>query len=209
MYRSIAGLWNHNPDPIDGLKFDALAERLRKDMQANPRYFNELTAKYFVYNPHRIVVTMQPDTRFTVDRGRLPVPVTEMPPKMIADHRKKMKNFDAVINAKLNKDVLPRLTLQELTITSLPSPVNVEKISGVSVSFYPQATNGVVHFRAVLGTSHVPGELKELLSLFCKMISFVGDNIKEKLVCKIKQQNLNINARSTHATRASSKEVLT
>ena len=54
------GSWLHGGDPVNILNFDADLERLREELAKGPFFENQIK-KYFLNNPHRVLLTLAPD----------------------------------------------------------------------------------------------------------------------------------------------------
>lgn len=53
--------WNHNEEnPLAGLGVNANVKRFVADLEANPKFLEELVEKYFLKNQHKLTMTMDP-----------------------------------------------------------------------------------------------------------------------------------------------------
>ena len=55
---------NHDGDPFQALRLDEKVARFKSLREQNPKFLQEVVAKYFVDNPHRLTLTMTPSTDY-------------------------------------------------------------------------------------------------------------------------------------------------
>ncbi len=63
MRRSLRA-WLHNSKPWEGLLLDPPLAKIKENLAANKKYFESLIQKYFIDNPHRALVILEPKEDF-------------------------------------------------------------------------------------------------------------------------------------------------
>jgi len=66
------------------------------------------------------------------------------------------------------------LSLNDLKKTTDSIPLKKENINNTTVFIFPQPTNQVTYFRSLLNTSHLTKDLKNLIPLFCNVVTRMG-----------------------------------
>jgi Zn-dependent M16 (insulinase) family peptidase len=61
----------HGGDPLAGLRINAMVERLRAEMAADPEFWQKVIRERFVENKHRVTLHMTPDAEV---RPKPPLP---------------------------------------------------------------------------------------------------------------------------------------
>jgi hypothetical protein len=174
---SVSSTWIHGGDPLRVLKFDADLAEIRRRMEQG-RFFEQQLAHYFLENPHRLRLTLSPDPDLAERTARK---VREQ-----LEHVHSQMSVDAVDQLRRDADALRRLQEAQEPPDCLPTllrediPAEVEKIAenrsdrDQAVSYYEQATSGIVYFAAASGCSGLPEPLIGLVPFFCHAFARVG-----------------------------------
>ncbi|MFC1814407.1 insulinase family protein [Thermodesulfobacteriota bacterium] len=174
---SFAGGWFHGGDPVRAIKFDADLDKIRKAVSKGP-FFENRIKKYFLDNPHRVLLTLVPDQLMEdKENRRVAAELDRVKADMIPAKLKKIQ-ADAEALKKLQEtredlSCLPTLDLKE--IPPIVKGVNATPSEGRSpVVIYTQPTAGIFYFTAALGSGALQKELIPLVPFFCYAFSKIG-----------------------------------
>jgi len=174
---AVSSTWIHGGDPLRVLKFDADLAEIRHRM-AQGRFFEQQLACTFLDNPHRLRLTLSPDP--------------DMAEREARREREKLEQIrrglstDAVEQLRRDADALRRLQEADEPLDCLPTlerediPPDVEKISATDadsrrpVSYFEQATSGIVYVAAAAECSGLPEPLIGRVPFFCHAFSRMG-----------------------------------
>jgi Zn-dependent M16 (insulinase) family peptidase len=174
---TFSGSWFHGGDPLKILNFDADLARLQSEL-AKGTFFESQIKKYFLDNPHRILLTLAPDQQMEEREAKRQG--AEL------DRLKKLLSPTDIDLIRQDAEALQRLQESEEDVSSLPTlrrediPPSVPIIEasgsedGLHAVMYNQATSGIVYFAAAAGTGSLPANLVPLAPFFCYAFSRMG-----------------------------------
>ncbi len=174
---SFCGSWFHGGDPMRILNFDADIEKIRA-LSADTPFLENKLKQYFLENPHRIRLTLEPDPH--------------MQQKENERVSRKLKRIQQGLTdqdlEKIKKDteILKRLQESEADISCLPS-LAVEDISpeiqrviestanpAFKAARYQQPTSGIFYFLSVSGAKRLTDRMLPLVPFFCYCFPKIG-----------------------------------
>jgi len=178
---TFSGSWFHGGDPLKILNFDADLTRLQSEL-AKGSFFESRIRKYFLDNPHRILLTLAPDQEMEQNQDR----------RMRSELERIRKDLSAtdIDQIKQDAEALQRLQETEEDVASLPTlqrqdippTVPLIKASGfesdLQATIYNQATSGIVYYAAAAGTGSLPGNLIPLTPFFCYTLARMGTRMR-------------------------------
>ncbi len=168
----------HGGEPAAVLNLDPVLERLRSDI-ANPEFIKQLVRKYLLDNPHRVRMLMSPDRQLSQKKldaerqrlSQLKAQLDEQQKKDIIDMTHKLK---ARQEEKDNPELLPKVTLEDINPDIKVTEGERIEVSGMPVTRYVAATNGLLYAHVVIDVPDMDDELLDAFSLFCECIAEVG-----------------------------------
>jgi hypothetical protein len=174
---AVSSTWIHGGDPLRVLNFDADLAEIRRRMLPG-RFFEQQLERHFLKNPHRLRLTLSPDTDLAErearrEQERLEQVRRQLNPAEIEQLRRDADALRRLQEAEEPLDCLPTLEREDI-------PPDVEKIaeSGAgprpAVSYFEQATSGIVYVAAAAGCSGLPAPLAGLVPFFCHAFSRIG-----------------------------------
>ena len=187
----------HGLDPIIGLTFHGLIDTLREKCE-DPSYLRGLIERYFLKNPTRIILTMEPDLKLqekenTEEKERLQKirkSLSESEKEELVSQAKaleeRQKHFEEPI------ELLPRIALSE--VRPLPKAYALEKRP--SLLSHSTFTNGLVY---VTVASPLPDLQPEELADAKMMLSLLGEFGTKKRSFSQLLQDLQLYTGSFHA----------
>ncbi|MCH9634741.1 MAG: hypothetical protein S4CHLAM7_15020 [Chlamydiae bacterium] len=136
----------------NNLKIHSLFDHLRKDLQ-NPDYLPSLIRKYLLENNHASTLEMFPDKKLTQkedeeEKSRL----NEIKSKLTAPEIEHIIKKAAELNEFQNKqekqdlEVLPKVTLKDVSLKPKELRLNQEKIGNSTIYYSPCFTNNILYF---------------------------------------------------------------
>lgn len=175
---SLTPLMNHNGDVIQAVNLSDQIEKLKKNIQANPKYLQDKVKHYFKDNNHKLILTMSPDDDYEkkfVDRETQNL---ESKVKNLNETDKKRIYDDGIAlaeaqKAKENINCLPCLKLDDIT-TPEKHQLEFERIQNVPLQICITNTNGVIYFRGILDASTLQDDEKKILPLFAQVVDQFG-----------------------------------
>jgi len=178
---TFSGSWFHGGDALKILNFDADLAKLQSELEKGSFFENQIK-KYFLDNPHRLLLTLAPDQEMEENENKRLR--TEL------DHIKKDLSPTDIDQIRQDAEALQRLQEAEEDISSLPTlqrediPSSVPLVKGsasedaLQATLYNQATSGIVYFAAAAGTGSLPGALIPLTPFFCYTLARMGTSVR-------------------------------
>ncbi len=177
-----AGTWLHGGDPEEILELDALMDKMKAAIAKGP-YLEQCIQTYLLDNPHRVLLTLEPDSAITERENR------------------RVEEELAAVAAGLSASDLDRLAqnagaLQERQETAedvscLPTleiadiPRDVRVITGLPakkdspVLYYDQPTAGIVYVSAACEAGKLSGDIQPLVPFFCYAVPRIGTALRD------------------------------
>ncbi|MFP8964948.1 insulinase family protein [Pokkaliibacter sp. CJK22405] len=167
----------HRGDAIALLDIEDALAQLRKDTE-NPRFIPELIQTLLLDNPHRLRLTLRPDSELSGRKeaaekatlARIQAALTEEEKSELVKQAKALQERqDSVDDA----SILPKVTLDDVpkeTLRVVGSHVDVP----VKVTTYEQGTNGLVYQQAIMPMPALTQEQLQLLPYFISSVSELG-----------------------------------
>ncbi|CAH0404377.1 unnamed protein product [Chilo suppressalis] len=163
-------LWNHNGPVLNALKVNELLAKLKTDLM-NPSYVKDAIEKYFILNPHRLVMTMQPDPKFDDIFNEAEAKLLKSKVSTLTEKEKEQIYKDGLELSKSQKEVqnlevLPCLKIDEITVNKTAPPLKHTVADTIPLQLCEANTNGVTYFKGILGTEYLNESQRQLLPFF-------------------------------------------
>lgn len=181
LFMRAALLKQHKARAEDGLISHTLFEKIHHKVLADPHYFTKLIQKHLLDNSHfvRIVMTPDPDLagkELAAERAHLDqlqkklTPVQEQElihqARILAEHQKKIENEDI--------NVLPKVTLQDVTPTVRNFALGQEKVGNLEVYHHGTFTNHIVYADLALPLPQLKSDEIPYVRLFSDLLTQMG-----------------------------------
>jgi len=174
--------WLYDGDPLVGLNFPEIIEKIRKLWLDDPQLFQKMTGKWLIDNRHRITAIMEPDPDFSEKKekeyrekmARLKASLGHAQLKEINIRAQELKKFQSEPDPPAALSSIPRLNLADIPRSVEIIPTEHVLIGGVPALKHDIFTNGIVYFNLVFDISHIPEELQPYLPLLGKLMSGMG-----------------------------------
>jgi len=174
---SFGGSWFHGGDPVRTLQFDSDLEKIRKEVAAGP-FFETCLKKYFLNNPHRVLLTLVPDlTMEEKEKKRVAAELAEIRAGMTSQQLEGIE-ADARALQKLQETEMDVSCLPTLSLAEIPPQVKtVSEAPGDGrkwLTAYGQPTAGIFYLTAAIGAGAIAKAQVPLIPFFCYVFSKIG-----------------------------------
>lgn len=165
-------------DTFSALDIDPALTQLRQDLQ-DPAYFKQLVKSLLVDNPHRVCLTLRPDTNISelrkqAERQRLAEIKAELDDnaaQQVVARAQALAQRQEQID---DPEILPKVTLDDVP-ADLPIASGTEtRINGAPTHFFAQGTNGLVYQDMVIDMPALEDELQALIPYYTGYLTDVG-----------------------------------
>lgn len=172
----------HHGDPISLLNVDQALSQLQQDIQ-DPSFVTNLINDLFIENPHRVTLSLQPDTELAgqkeaEEKNKLAAIKTSLSRTEIEEI---IGNASKLLKRQNNEDdasILPKVGLDDIPNTISEPRIKALKIKNnkIKMSYYPSPTNGIAYQHIIYDLPDLNEEQKNLLPLFTSCITELGIN---------------------------------
>jgi Zn-dependent M16 (insulinase) family peptidase len=165
-------------DPYSSLNFDADLEHLEK-ARIEGRFFENLIEAELLDNPHRALMTIEPDPELEERQHRREMDRLAAVEAGLDDSDKarivaEAQRLKAEQEAKQDLSTLPTLELSDIPMKFEIVPSRDAKVGTARIEFFPQPTNGVTYLDIRTDFSALSSEEKDLLPLFSRALTQSG-----------------------------------
>ena len=173
-------LKNVGADLEKSVQIHAHFEHLRKEIQ-NPKYLPSFIKKYLIDNPHFVASALCPD-KSLIDQEKeeeqallndIEKTLSSEKKEKLIDEAARLKAFQEE-NEKQDLEVLPKVTLNDVSKEPRKLFLSEEKLGGGAAFFHPCFTNGIVYQDICFKLPKVPVEDLSYVRLFAYLISQIG-----------------------------------
>ncbi len=172
------GPWIHGGEPVDALRFDALLTELKEKLAAGP-YFQDLIRRYLLDNPHRVTLTLKPDTGLKEQQEQATIARLEqlrktLDEKQLQAIQKQAHELETAQEKEDDLSCLPTLELADIPAQEAPVASTAGTLGGRPVRWFAQPTNGISYVNFHLSTNRLPEQLLPLVPIFCTLLTQIG-----------------------------------
>jgi len=183
--------WIHGGRPWDSLLVQGLFSKLKENLasflaasngKANARYFESLIQKYFLDNPHKALVILEPKEDFLpMQEEKLNQSLKDTEKKMSAGDRKKIKEKSKLLE-KIQSEAdtpealasIPHLSRSDLSHNEEIIPRSHVDLKGVPALCHELFTNGIMYIDFAFPVDVFPLDEYPWLQFFSRAVSSVG-----------------------------------
>jgi len=150
MIRSLRA-WLHGGNPWDSLLFVSPFSELKQRIEADSRYFEKMIRRYFLDNPHRAFIIIEPEENFLEEKeAAMAARLGEIEKSLGRAGKKAIKAKMAELQKAQEKEDEPEAlaAIPHLSRSDLSSEIEIVKreyanVSGAPALFHPIFTNGI------------------------------------------------------------------
>jgi len=181
MCRSLCA-WQHGCKPWESLLLNPAIAKIKENIASDKRYFESLIKKYFLDNPHRALVIIEPKEDFLAQQdAQLEKTLADKEKSMSKDERQKIieksKNLEKIQNEADSPEALA--AIPHLSRSDLSSEIEIihrryEDLNGVPALCHGLYTNGITYTDLAFPVDVLSPEDYLWLPFFSRAIISVG-----------------------------------
>ena len=166
----------HGGDPVELLDLEPVLERLRERIE-DPDYVPSLIRRLLLENPHRVTLTLSPDTGLEQRREEAVRQALAERKASLSDEQAQaiVEQAQALQQRQEQEDdhsLLPRVGIDDVP-RDLAFPPS-EEPEDFPATLYARGTNGLVYQQIVLPLPELDADERQLLPLYSMMLTEVG-----------------------------------
>lgn len=200
--QSLAGAM-HGGDPIALLDVDSALSELEKEIK-NPDFIPQLVQQWLLDNPHRITLTMVPDTELSSLKEAAEKARLEDIQNRLTDQEKQQIVDQALALAERQEqlddpDILPEVTKEDIPV-DIKNPQGQErKLGALPVTDYVCGSNGISYQQMVMDMPQLSEQEKAIMPLFSSTLTEIGSAGRDYLQTQAHQAAVTggLNARTS------------
>ena len=167
----------HGGDPVALLDLEPVIQNLREKVK-DLGYFKGLIKKLLLDNPHRVTLSLKPDTSFDDIRQRLLKLKLEQIKSNLSDvEKKKIVDQAAILNERQRKkddeSILPKVGIEDVPL-GLSFPEALTSSVSDKITCYHQGTNGLVYQQIIIDLPDLTSEQLAVLPIYSSILTGLG-----------------------------------
>lgn len=174
--------WLYDGDPFIGLDFARAIENIRRLWADDPKIFQQMTRRWLLDNPHRLLAVMRPDPDFSAKSdaklkqkmAAMKAGFSEEQLRDINERAERLKTFQSETDSSAAAATLPKLKLEDITRQVETIPTRHNTLHSVVAMEHDLFTNGIAYVDLAFDIAHVPEDLQPYLPLLGKIMSGMG-----------------------------------
>lgn len=179
--------WLYGGDPLALLAYEKPLSKIKNQLAAKERVFENLIKKYFLDNCHRSTVVLVPDQNIAKAKADEEAGVLARLKESLSDTEldgliKRTGELRAIQEAPENPDALaaiPVLKVADLPRQNKPIPRRELTLEKIPFFFHPQPTAGIVYADLLFNSAHIDAGLLPMMSLFGRAILEMGNKKRD------------------------------
>jgi Zn-dependent M16 (insulinase) family peptidase len=175
----------HRGDPVGLLDIDPVLTQLRQDIQ-DPEFIKQLVRKLLLDNPHRVRLTLSPDTQLATRRDQaeaqrlveVKAALNEQQKQAVIERAKALEERQTQVD---DESILPKVTLDDVPLEEKYVFGEKDIVGKSPLTRYNAGTNGLVYQQVVFDLPQLAPELLQLLPVYTSCLTEVGIADKDYL----------------------------
>ena len=168
----------HRGDPVALLNLDPVLDELRNNIQ-DPEYVRGLVRERLLDNPHRVRLTMVPDSELSARRDQAEAErLADMKARLSDEEKQNIRRRALELAARQEQtddpDLLPKVGLEDIPAEMHIAQGESGTIAGRNASYYAQGTNGLVYQQVVVDLPQLEGEWLDTLPYYSNALANLG-----------------------------------
>ena len=168
----------HRGDPIALLNLDPVLETLREAIK-DPQFIPAMVKELLLDNPHRVRLTLRPDTGLSDRRDAAEAKALEKIRSGLDDTQKQaIIDQAAALEARQNQiddeSVLPKVTIDDVPAEMRIPEGSEAQSDGFDYDFYGQGTNGLVYQQVIMPLPQLDEAEQQLIPLYSHCLTELG-----------------------------------
>ena len=172
-------------DTLAAIDLDPALEKLREEAQQKD-FIPGLVRKLLLDNPHRVTLTLAPDTRISERRNLAEQARLALMKQSLSDAQAQqiIERTKALTERQTQEDdpeILPKVTLADVPVDMhIPSSTKTT-LGSAPATLFAQGTNGIVYHHVVVELPNLENHLLEILPLYTNFVSELGSGGRDYL----------------------------
>jgi len=174
--------WLYDEDPLALLFFESLLSEIRSRIASGEPFFEEMIREYFLDNPHRTTVIMEPDTNLedemdAAERQRLDdVRKTASPGELekIFKNAERLKKIQETPDSPEVLATIPTLKIADLEKKNRTIPITILDEKGATVLYHDISTNDIAYIEIGLDLRPLLQRYIQYIPLFSRALLEMG-----------------------------------
>ncbi|WP_455221351.1 insulinase family protein [Kaarinaea lacus] len=168
----------HYGDPVAALNLDPVLNQLRENIK-NPDFIKQLVKSYLIDNPHRVRLTLVPDSKLSAHRQKsLAAKLTKIKAGMSEDQKHNIIDLAQKLaerqQTKDDESVLPKVGLDDVQEDMHIAQGETHEVNGYKTTSYSQGTNGLVYQQIVCNMPKLSDDLLQHLPYYTSNLTELG-----------------------------------
>ncbi|MBN1547677.1 MAG: insulinase family protein [Syntrophaceae bacterium] len=190
--------WLYDGDPLAGLNFPAVIDRIRQRWNREPDLFQKVLQKWFLDNPHRLLSVLEPsrtyqeeqDAKYTATLDKIAAGLSREERARIAAEARSLRDFQTEPDSPESVAMLPAVGVEDLSPEPDHIPVETKVHNGVTILSHNLFTNDIAYVHMAFDVAHIPDNLQPYLPLLCKLMTGLGagdltyDDLSKRIALK-------------------------
>lgn len=174
--------WLYDGDPLAPLAFERPLNAIKARLANGERYFEDLIERFFLNNPHRTTVVLQPEPglslrweegeRQRLDQARARMTADDL--QRIIEDSRRLKLLQQTPDSPEALATIPSLKREDLDKEVKVIPLEELELAGCKVMVHDLFTNGITYVDLGLDLHTLPQELLPYVSLFGRALVEIG-----------------------------------
>jgi Zn-dependent M16 (insulinase) family peptidase len=175
-------IWLYEGDPLAPLAFDTPLSAIKVRVAKGERYFESLIARFFLSNPHRATLLLQPDPaqaareaeeeRVQLEHARAAMRKADL--EAVVANTRALKLMQETPDSPEALATIPSLTLDDLERRNKLIPLAVSEVGDTKILYHDLFTNGIIYLDVGLNLHTLPADLLPYVALFGRALLETG-----------------------------------
>jgi Zn-dependent M16 (insulinase) family peptidase len=174
--------WLYDGDPFVLLAYDDPLSKVKSQLASNPSFFEGLIDRFFLNNPHRTTLILQPDPSLAEkeeieERERLARARSDMSQEelqTVINQTLELKRLQQTPDPPETLATIPTLKLADLDKNNKTIPLTASHRQGTELLFHDLATSGIVYLDVAFNLHSLQQEYLPYVSLFGRALLELG-----------------------------------
>ncbi len=183
----VLNTWLHDGDPFSHLKYEKPLNALKTNLAGEERVFENLIERYFINNPHRVTVILEPDTELpqreeAQEREQLAEirkQKSQEDLKMVMQKAQQLKELQETPDSPEALATLPMLQLSDLDKKIKHIPLEVIQEGKTKILYHDLLTDGIIYLDVGFNLHTLPQELLPYMPLFSTALTQIGTETED------------------------------
>ncbi len=175
----------HRGDPLAMMNLEPVLAKLHEEIK-NPDFIKQLARELLLENPHRVTLTMTPDSQLAARRDAAEAQRLAQLKNTLDDADKQRiielaKNLEQRQQQALDESVLPKVTLHDVKPDIRVLESQRQQLGQLAATSYARGTNGLAYQQVVIDIPPLADDLLALLPYYTSALTEIGIGARDYL----------------------------